>query len=915
MVEGWQKAEAEQGATSARVGSQLLRVKTTRPQGGAGLVERPQLVTLLNSGLDRRVTMVCAPGGYGKTTAVAQWLERVDRPNAWLSLDPLDNDLGTFVAYFLAATRSVYPEAGSLTAPLLASAPDVPPEVFADALIEDLATLDGPLVLALDDFHLIEDSRVFRLLERLLQFVPSNIHLVFISRADPALPLARLRLRGEVADVQTNDLRFGPDTAGQFLTNLTGVEFDDASAATLDARTEGWVLALQLAGLIMRQGESPAELAQRFGRTADPHVTAYLMEEVFSRQPAATRDFLLRTSILERLSVPLCAAVAQEPRAAEILHQLLQSNQMIVPLDEGRQWFRYHPLFQQFLYDRLLETEPEAAVAELHQRAAVRFGSEGFITDAISHAVAAGDPEMALGLIEDNLHPLLNREDWSQLTHWLELLPATARSHPSMLVARGWLHIFHLQPGALAQTMAAAAAAMVTTDLPPVRRDRLQTQIDILSGVVAYWAFDNDRALALLETSLPRLTPEMAYVRGQASLYFGLALHISGRSVEALHFFQSEIGGQMEAADWLATRLLMGQIMIYGDLDDLQASLPISEYLIQVGLRSSIWNSYGWGLYASGQILYELNRLPEAEALLRRVLDLPHQFGATTVYLAYLLQALTVEALGRPGEADEILRRGREFALLRTSGVMLLPYFAAAENLLSLYRGHTVELSPARAPTLAEAIPDVRQPQYVSVVQTRAAYLIQLGTPESLREARTCLAVLYEAANRLRAWRQQAGITALDAVAMAAQGDEAGALVRLRQSLGRARSGQSIRRYVDCGPALIPLLQQLAAADDAPPMSGPILRACEAQWRPGGAAPDGPSAGPFPGAALQLTNREYEVLCLMAERLSDKQIASRLFLTPGTVRQYTPRLYAKLGVSNRREAIAAAERLGLLPPR
>ncbi len=467
----------------------ILRAKLARPQSKEIVVNRPELVERLGRNLSRRLTLVSAPAGYGKTTIVAQWIASYEGSVAWLSLDMLDNDLRTFVSYVVAAVRVAYPDAGATVDPLLHGSQTPPVSHLADALIEDLADLSDDLILILDDYHFITDSTIIAFMDRLVEFLPSGVHLVLTTRVDPALPIARLRARGELAEVRAADLQFDAFQAQALLTQLTGIPIDLATAQLLDDRTEGWVIALQLAALALPNDETAEAFAGRFAQGNHAFISDYLMDEVLSRQTPVVQEFLLVTSILERLSAGLCQALLPDrPVSQDSLESLWHSNLLITPQDDQRLWFGYHQLFRDLLRRRLETKVPAETICELHRRASVWFAQEGHISEAIGHALAAGDEDAAVRLVEANLHPTMNREQWWRIDQWLTLLPEPLRRRPEMLVARGWVCVLNINNTVLAEIIDAVESQLSDATLTPVKWANLRPQLDVMKAVVAYWS-------------------------------------------------------------------------------------------------------------------------------------------------------------------------------------------------------------------------------------------------------------------------------------------------------------------------------------------------------------------------------------------------------------------------------------------
>jgi len=410
----------------------------------AGFVPRARLLARLAEGMGRGLTVVCTPAGFGKTTLLGDWARRSRRPAAWLSLDAGDNDPARFWRYVAAALERVRPGTGAPVAALLQGPEQPPLEAVAVAVINELMSVpgEGEVVLVLDDYHLIEAPPVHDSVAFLLDRLPPGLRLVVASRADPPLPLARLRARGQLAELRAADLRFTLEETAVFLRETTGLELPAASVAALQDRTEGWAAGVQLAALSLRGHADPAGFVESFAGS-HRYVLDYLTEEVLARQPEPLVRFLLETSVLDRLNGPLCDAVTGRTDSQALLEALERANLFLVPLDEERRWWRYHHLFADLLRVRLAHERPERA-PELHHAAAAWHEQHGFADEAVRHALAAGEVAWAARLVERHVEGLLRRSEGATLGRWLAALPTeSVRSRARLCLAQavspaGW---------------------------------------------------------------------------------------------------------------------------------------------------------------------------------------------------------------------------------------------------------------------------------------------------------------------------------------------------------------------------------------------------------------------------------------------------------------------------------------------
>ena len=490
---------------------ELLHAKLQKPVLPRDYVPRPRLIAWLNHAISSPLTLVCAPAGFGKSTLVSSWLESIATgrggdvsplPGAWLSLDANDSNIDLFLRYFIAALRTIVPGAFGETTEMLMSPP--PLGVVVARLSNEIVLMPKPLVLVLDDYHTIQGTAVHEFLNALVLHWPQPLHLVLISRIAPPLPLADLRAKGQLAELRAYDLRFIRDEIAAYAALALPTPLSESGVALFEARTEGWATGLRLATLTLRAGEDPAAIIASL-TGSDPAFADYLMDEVLSRQPANVQAFLLRTSILDRFCVSLCEAVlaGEESNydARACVDWVERANLFVIAL-QGREWYRYHHLFQDALLQRLrAEVAPEQ-VAELHRRAAAWFAERGLADEALRHALAANDFELAARIMQQRLLDVLNREDRPILESWLRLLPEDfVQRHPWLLMMKALALLLAWQlsplPGVLTRIEAlleggdgASVLARDAHDLPVLRG-----LIALCWGILAFFGGQAERAL------------------------------------------------------------------------------------------------------------------------------------------------------------------------------------------------------------------------------------------------------------------------------------------------------------------------------------------------------------------------------------------------------------------------------------
>jgi len=424
--------------------SSLMRTKLHRPRSASDVITRTRLIERLNAALGGEITLVCAPAGFGKTTLLTQWLQMIDRPNAWLSLDEHDNELPVFVQSLVASLQTAFPDAFGATADLLKAPRIPPPDQIAPLIINDLFDVSDDLILVLDDYHFIHNHKVHTLLEILVEHLPSQMHLVLICRSDPPLPVARWLAKGRLYELRGTDLRFLPEETEAFLTSTVGSEAAHETAGALNERTEGWIAALRLAALSLRDISDRASFLEHLDNYTARSINSYLVGEILIQQTHEVQEFLEQTSILDQFCSQLCAEVM----GRDISHEQVQStldwlertNLFLIPLDTRQRWYRYHHLFQELLQQRLQTHRSQEELATLHRRASAWYARHDLIEEAIRHARLAKDPSSATQLVEAHFFQAFEQEQLLLVDHWLGLLPEEQiQGSPYLLAARAWI--------------------------------------------------------------------------------------------------------------------------------------------------------------------------------------------------------------------------------------------------------------------------------------------------------------------------------------------------------------------------------------------------------------------------------------------------------------------------------------------
>jgi LuxR family maltose regulon positive regulatory protein len=897
--------------------SNLRWTKLNRPRIAGDVVRRARVRERLERSLDRPLTLVCAPAGYGKTTLLSVWLADSGYPHAWLSLDEGDSDLTVFLSYFVAAIRTAYPNACARTLDLL-RAPELPPlGLVVTALANDLddlssepAAADGRcFILVLDDYHLVHDEAVHALLAEVWRHPPHSVHLILSTRQDPPLPLNVLRARGEMGEIRMQELRFTPEEVAVFMRQAIERPLDEQAIKVLAERTEGWPAGLRLAALTLITSD---DIYSRLVELpADNHyVMDYLMGEVLSHIPASTQDFLLKTSILDRLSGPLCDAVTGTAEARwngrAYLEWLAQENLFTWSVDPHQQWYRYHRLFGSLLRSRLEQRLSPEEIAELHARASVWYASNGRVDEAIEHALAAGDVTEAARLVEAHRYQAMNRERWPDLHRWQSLLPReVVDERPELVLAEAWL-LHHR--GALAEVgprLARAGVLLQQTPLAEEARLGWQGEIDALTSQLVYWTADAERTLFLARRALAETPIERSYARGIAWMFVAGALALRGDLEDAIAAVHEGLQEDRLHSNTYASRLLLTLCLIYWMTADLPHLLQTADHLLELARERDLPESVDWAHYLRGCAHYQQSDLDAATSDFATVVaDRIAVHGMASLHSAFGL-ASTYQAQGRAEAARATAESVMKYALEMNNPSMLAMARAFAAH-LALLQGREGEAAgwAAQAGRTVRMAP---MPLFYVAEFTLVKILLAQGTPTSLEEAARLLARLHEVVQATHNTRFLIETLTLQALLHDARRDRSAALNALKQAVALAEPGGVIRVFVDLGPKMAALLHPLAAQRAA---SGFIARLLDAF-----PAARGPEPAPRQAGLIEpLSERELEVLALLGQRLSNKEIARELSISPMTVKRHTVNIYQKLLVSGRREAVAKAVALGILSP-
>jgi LuxR family maltose regulon positive regulatory protein len=882
----------------------------------------------LNQGLNRPLTLVVAPAGYGKTTLVTQWLADCPQPAAWLSLDETDNDLVLFLDYFIAAIQTVFPEACQETLALLRATHLPSRDYLTTVLINEISEFPEQFLLVLDDYHRIDDQAVHQLVGALVSSSLMRMHLVLAGRVEPHLPLARLRVGRQMTEIRTQDLRFTLGEAQAFLTAAVGQSLPDEVITTLEERTEGWIASLHLAALSMRTEADHEAFVRRF-RGTHSNLMDYLTAEILSRQSPVLKEFLLRTSILDRFCASLCEVVTSKTKgeSEQLLEEIDRAGLFLIPLDYERNWYRYHHLFQELLHHRLQVAISKREIDTLHQRAGTWFAGKGLIGEALHHALIAGDMKGAVQLVENCRHDLLNRQDWATLERYLNrLLEEGLRDRPALVLAKAWVLVFRFQLARIPPLLQEAEAFLsADSDIWAESARGLQGEIDTLWSILLVWGGQSKQALERAMRAEERIPHAYTFARSTTVVFLALALQMNGQARSALRKldkFLIEAGPQPDTS---IAQVLHGYIYVNLLEGNFRRAAQFIDQLRIVANKARLTFSLTVADWALGRISYEWNRLEVAEQYFSSVFRLRYEASYMMLSDSMVALALLYQAQGRSEKRKETLSALRDFGL-EIGIIERIHEPDSVEARLAAVQGN---LPAAIRWTRTTPLEMPRGYTFVLLelpIVTKVRVLIAQDTDASLKEAVSILQELLAHAKSTHNVYRQIGILAHLALVYQAQGQTDDALHALERSVEMAQPGGFIRTFVDLGPEMAKLLYQLAERRVEPEYLGQVLAAFDeltmgegrktkdtfvSLREPDSAAPM--SYGDRYASIEPLTRRELEILKHLEQDLSNKEIARALVISPLTVKRHASNIYAKLGTSGRIKAVAKARTLGLLP--
>ncbi len=906
----------------------ILRTKLHRPRVPENHVYRGKLVQRLQNYIHRPAILISAPAGYGKSTLVSSWLGTCGYPGVWLSLDDADNDLKIFLLHFVAAVQKMFPEAAEEASALVGSPNSPTLQSITNHLINELDTIETDFILVLDDIHCIRETSIHDFLDSLLLHPPRHMHLVMIGRRDPFLSIPVLRARSQIGEIRLNDLKFTESETATFLERMLETPIVREDAAAWTEKMEGWITGLRLAVLSVRNLAEVKYLPVKLEGGAQ-YVMEYLFSEVLSRQTPVIRDYLLKTSILNRFSAALCDAVCVEADEQELppegawgfIRYLKKENLFLIHLDDQNEWFRFHQLFQELLQNQLRRLCSPEEIASLHSRAGEWFESHGFITESIQHAAAAGDFIRAAEIVENHRSNEYEADRWHVVKRWLRMLPENVREKRlKLLLADAWIKNCQHR---LNQTRSILKKA------EPLLRDQMEDAIatgeySFFRGYVLYFEGRAEASLRFLEDAASKLAGTKNPVLGESELMLGLAHCMTGRKELAVSELKNRIDSVDMSESYRLSRLIAGLIFIYQLSGELFAARPAARQLLLLSKSRNMRVTEAWSYYFLGFIDLQAGELKNASRNFEHAVEMRYVLEPRASLDAMAGLAITLQLMGMEESAEEICRQLERFAMEMNPRNYLCVARSCKARIAVLRNdlgsAKTCRRSVGNSPVADELWSWLETPRI-----THARTLIAEGGENGLDKAAGMLKKIRRECETNHISCQALEAEVLLSMAMEKMGKKDEAMESLKRAISMAAPLGWLRPFIEAESLMIDLLKRLQGRKTDHGFihkiltfaSGSISRADRGDISPDMNPPRASQTPPTHRLSSQplvepLTNRELDILELLSERLQNKEIASRLTISPATVKTHLKNIFQKLGVGNRRDAVRKARRLAII---
>ena len=890
-----------------------LQIPPTRPEQ----VFRPRLFERLDAGTQRNLTLISAPAGFGKTTLITAWVKGRNIPIAWFSLDKGDDQPECFWSYFIAALQTLESGIGENLPGKLNISPLPPIETILSELLNEIWEIRHPFIFVLDDYHVIENPHIQDGMSFLLDHLPPDMHLLVSTRADPPWPLARLRGRGEITELRIEDLRFSVEETTEFLNSFMGLALSREDVVALDERTEGWIVGLQMAALSMQGREDKSEFISAF-TGSHRFILDYLAGEVLDRQPAELREFLLKTSIFDRLTGSLCDAVLCRSDSQSTLKQLEEANLFLIPLDDERRWYRYHHLFADILLGKLPQQFPNQ-MYELHRRASQWYARYGMLSEAANHAFMSGDIEYVAQLIEENALTVITifSEHLPDLVAWLNALPDDLlHSRPWLIVARAWVLAYSGELDSaetviqeIEQFISETSAGIGHSDL---NREHLSGSLDAIRGYCLFMRGNIDCSVEWMEKAILRLPQADAPARIFSAVVLGAAIGVKGDLEGGIGVLSEAIRSRQEVTNPLLTVLVLSEMaglqLLTGRIRQVIATceeaLHLSnEYYRLMGLHPP---NVGFVYARLSNALREQNDLDTAIRYAQEAVKISRNWGqkdCLSISYSYLAQSL--QSSRKAEDAIQMMSKAKQFSSELSSSVNFNT--AAIEAKLHAGLGDLAFLSRWSAECGLSSDDELSINRAREYIVYARALLFQGSLDESLGLMRRLLLI----AEAARAMLYEIELLILQAIALHAQGEVEQAMLPLGRALYLAEPEGYVRIFVDEGTRIQELLRQAVQRGLSSDYVSRLLAVLEDSLKFEGDKESGAVVQPFTAQCDVLTRREIEILKMLMTPRSVREISVELSIATSTLRTHLRNIYDKLGIHSRMEAVAIARELNI----
>jgi LuxR family maltose regulon positive regulatory protein len=880
----------------------ILATKLFVPSLRSNLVPRPRLIERLNNVLEGKLTLISAPAGYGKTTLLSQWISQIEIPVGWLTLDQSDNDLGRFLAYIIATLQSINIEVDAQILTLRQPHQTEDVETILIPLINQVAAADSPFALILDDYHLIQSQDIHEVLTYLLDHLPPNMHLIIASRADPPLPLARLRAQGQMAEIRTADLRFSPEEGDSLLNQVQGLKLSRPNIRALISRTDGWIAALQMASIAIKGKKDVSAYIRDFSGSRD-YIADFLTAEVIDQQPEEIHEFLLKTSILDRLSGPLCQAITGQKNSSQILRQLKDANLFLIPLDDDSHWFRYHRLFADLINQRLLALYPDD-VSSLYRRASEWFEAKDFPAEAIDYAFRGNLIQRATSLIETQAEPTLIRSEMATFIGWMRQLPDEVIFENELLcINYAW---------ALLVNGEEPHAAISYLDQVTPSNQHTSSRLDAVRSMTALYQGQTSRAIKLARQAMDRLPEEDFFFRQIAAWNLSALLFISGDNEGGAKMLAEVAQISMASKNLLVAIVTLCRLgSVHFQQGDLHQAKEIFEQALQIAADDPkhplpVACEAMFGL---GKIYWEWYQLETAAKYLLEGIGLSKRWREITALESYIIMAHIKQTLAETDHVDQMIQVAKKLAIQNVATHVDEKFVASQEALLRLRQGNIqAAVNWAIGRELENSFQEktlTSPPQHGADIILRyellvyaRILLIQNQSEEALRLLNLILPSMEQLGHRQKIIETHI----LIAIGLQAQGKTGTAVSSLKKAFSLAEMGGFIRIFLDEGPALAELIQETAARGVKSKFVATLIDAVTGDQEKSTLADS---------MIEPLSEREIEVLRLLATDLTGPEIAEHLYISVSTFRTHVKNIYTKLDVHSRFEAITRGKDLQL----